>query len=76
MEVAKVFTNGGSQAVRLPKNCRFDDTEVIANKIGEVVVLIPKDNFWSSAKQGIDMFTDDYLSDEVDDLPLQKRLGL
>ena len=50
MEVAKVFTNGGSQAVRLPKNCRFDDTEVIANKIGEVVVLIPKDNFWSSAK--------------------------
>ena len=29
METAKVFANGGSQAIRLPKNCRFDQDELI-----------------------------------------------
>ena len=28
MEIAKLFSNGGSQAVRLPKNCRFNEDEV------------------------------------------------
>ena len=27
METAKLFTNGGSQAVRLPKSCRFEKNE-------------------------------------------------
>lgn len=31
MEVAKIFSNGGSQAVRLPKNCRFDQDEVLVS---------------------------------------------
>ena len=31
MEVAKVFSNGGSQAVRLPKTCRFDEDEILVN---------------------------------------------
>ena len=42
MEVAKVFMNGGSQAVRLPKTCRFDNDEVLVNRIGDVVMLMPK----------------------------------
>ena len=42
MNIAKVFTNGGNQAVRLPKNYRFEDNEVLVNKIGNIVLLIPK----------------------------------
>ncbi len=32
MEYAKIFSNGGSQAVRLPKSCRFDQDEVLVNR--------------------------------------------
>lgn len=34
MMTAKVFENGRSQAVRLPKECRFNTDEVAVNKIG------------------------------------------
>lgn len=39
---AKIFNNGNSQAVRLPKECRFDDAEVIVKKVGDAVTLLPK----------------------------------
>lgn len=41
---AKVFENGRSQAVRLPKEYRFSDDEVSVNKIGDIVILMPKNN--------------------------------
>ena len=41
MKTAKIFQNGQSQAVRLPKEFRFDDKEVFIKKIGHVVCLIP-----------------------------------
>ena len=44
-ERAKLFKNGGSQAVRLPKACRFpeDQQEVVVRKVGRRVVLEPVD---------------------------------
>ena len=46
---AKIFRNGGSQAVRLPKECRFiDQREVLARKEGRRVILEPVDE-WSDA---------------------------
>ena len=74
MEVAKVFSNGGSQAVRLPKNCRFNQDEVLVNRIGSVVILMPKDDPWAPMMQSLDMFTEDFLADGVDDLPVQERI--
>ncbi|MGC4089959.1 MAG: hypothetical protein QM756_19140 [Polyangiaceae bacterium] len=46
-ERAKLFRNGGSQAVRLPKGCRFpdDQREVVVRKIGQRVVLEPVDTW-------------------------------
>ncbi len=73
METAKIFTNGGSQAVRLPKNCRFDTTEVLVNHIGGIVMLIPKDNRWQSMLASLDVFTDDFLSGDMESLPLEER---
>jgi antitoxin VapB len=45
---AKIFQNGGSQAVRLPKTCRFPNgqREVIARRVGKKVILEPADE-WS-----------------------------
>ena len=42
MQTARVFNNGNSQAVRLPKEFRFNDDEVIIKKVGGAVLLIPK----------------------------------
>ena len=36
---AKLFINGGSQAVRLPKEFRFEGTEVHVRRVGDEVVL-------------------------------------
>ncbi|MBO4458896.1 MAG: AbrB/MazE/SpoVT family DNA-binding domain-containing protein [Butyrivibrio sp.] len=63
MMTAKVFENGRSQAVRLPKDCRFSSNEVMVNKIGDIVLLLPPDNTWDSFMQAIDMFSDDFMSE-------------
>ncbi|MCI8586740.1 MAG: AbrB/MazE/SpoVT family DNA-binding domain-containing protein [Lachnospiraceae bacterium] len=41
MMTAKLFENGRSQTVRLPKEYRFHGEEVSINKIGDVVILRP-----------------------------------
>ena len=73
METAKVFVNGGSQAVRLPKECRFKDDEVMVNRIGNIVMLLPKDDPWASMMAGLAMFTDDFMIERPDDTQPQER---
>lgn len=73
METAKVFVNGGSQAVRLPKECRFKDDEVMVNRIGNIVMLLPKDDPWTSVMSGLAMFTDDFMIERPDDTLPQER---
>jgi len=38
---AKLFKNGSSQAVRLPKECRFAGDEVVVKRFGDMVILVP-----------------------------------
>lgn len=38
---AKLFSHGGSQAVRLPKAFRFEGTEVTVRRDGDAVILEP-----------------------------------
>ena len=76
METARVFANGGSQAVRLPKNCRFDDDEIMVNRIGNIVILMPKDDPWAPMMKSLDYFTEDFMIESFDDFPVQERDGL
>jgi antitoxin VapB len=46
MDTAKIFINGQSQAVRLPKDYRFASDEVGITKVGDIVLLFPKDTVW------------------------------
>jgi len=46
MKTAKLFANGQSQAVRLPKDYRFSGDEVGIMKVGEVVMLYPTGGKW------------------------------
>lgn len=62
MQTAKLFINGRSQAVRLPKNFNFSGNDIYIKKIGRLVVLIPKDDPWSSFINSLDQFTDDFMN--------------
>jgi antitoxin VapB len=62
MQSAKLFANGNSQAVRLPKDCRFTGDEVYAQRIGEAVLLFPKERVWETFLEGINGFTEDYFT--------------
>lgn len=61
MKVAKIFENGRSQAVRLPKEYRFNAKEVNVNKMGDAIILFPADSKWNSLLESLDLFTDDFM---------------
>ena len=73
MTTAKLFENGRSQAVRLPKEFRFNGDEVIINKIGNVVLLMPKDDEWAGFVAGLSLFTDDFMCNGREDIDHQER---
>lgn len=72
METAKIFENGRSQAVRLPKKFRFNTDEVIVQQLGDAVILVPKEAMWQTFLTGLDGFTDD-IFDEGRDQGNQKE---
>ena len=72
MNTAKIFTNGRSQAIRLPKEYRFKDDEVYINKIDDIVVIMPKNKKMSSLMNVINKFTDDFM-DERNQPAVQAR---
>ena len=63
MMTAKLFENGRSQAVRLPKEYRFEGDEVSINKVGDIVILMPKENKWSGLLNSLELFSDDFMAD-------------
>ncbi|MCG2722347.1 MAG: antitoxin [Thermodesulfovibrionales bacterium] len=75
MRTAKLFRNGQSQAVRLPKEFRFKEDHVFIKKAGNVVLLIPANKSWESLFNSLDKFSDDFMSDRKQ-LRNQKREAL
>ena len=63
METTRVFTNGRSQAVRIPREYRFDVDEVYINKVGETVMLTPKAALASAFDAGAAMLSEDFLAE-------------
>ena len=62
MRTAKLFKNGDSQAVRLPKEFRFTGDEVLIKRIGSAVVLLPKAKSWDTLVQSLDKFPEDFMT--------------
>lgn len=65
MKTARLFLNGRSQAVRLPKECQFSGTDVYIKKIHGIVMLIPKDDPWASLVSSLDDFTEDFMKTRI-----------
>ena len=74
---AKLFQNGQSQAVRLPKEFRFEgESEVEISRLGDFVLLSPhKTSRWQAMFEAVNEFSDDF---ELvrEDLPQQARAEL
>jgi len=61
MKTAKLFKNGDSQAVRLPKEFRFEGTEVLIKRVGSAVVLLPRARSWNTLVDSLAKFPSDFL---------------
>lgn len=57
---AKLFMSGRSQAVRLPKELRFEGREVIAKRFGNGVLLLPADAPWETMREALEEFEPDF----------------
>ncbi|MBW0435471.1 AbrB/MazE/SpoVT family DNA-binding domain-containing protein [Leptospira yasudae] len=73
MNKAKIFKNGDSQAIRLPKDYRFKGKEVYIRKDGDNVILTPVDDvvdrFWNT----VNNFSEDLIIDRNQPSEYDKR---
>ena len=76
MEIAKIFENGRSQAVRLPKRFRFEGEEVYIQKMGDIVLLVPKEKAWETFLEGLSGFSEDFFAEGREQSEPQNREDL
>lgn len=74
MQTAKLFQNGKSQAVRLPKEFRFIGDHVYMKRMGNAVILLPYGAPWQSLVDSLALFSDDFMQDRAQP-SLQEREG-
>ena len=63
MKTAKLFKNGESQAVRLPREFRFTGEEVFIKRMGTAVVLLPKSKSWDTLLASLSKFSTDFMEE-------------
>jgi antitoxin VapB len=76
VKTAKLFKNGESQAVRLPKEFRFSGDEVFIKRIGSAVILLPKAKSWDRLIDSLAKFPDDFMTDREQPSAPDRREGL
>ncbi len=65
MKTAKLFKNGGSQAVRLPAEFKFENDEVYVKKMSYGVLIIPKsDSPWKLWREAIEKYDFPFMEEE------------
>jgi antitoxin VapB len=70
---ARLFRNGRSQAVRLPKEFRFEGDFVYVKKSGNAVVLLPARGAWDPLIRSLDAFSADFLSERGQPPPQERE---
>ena len=72
MQTAKVFQNGRSQAIRLPKDFRVEGDEVYLKKTAEGFLVITKDP-WEIFFEGVNELSDGFMAEGRRQPPLEQR---
>ncbi|MDX9715671.1 MAG: type II toxin-antitoxin system VapB family antitoxin [Dissulfurispiraceae bacterium] len=75
MITSKVFTSGNSQAVRLPKQYQVKDSELFIQKIGDLILLFPKNKPWTAFEESLNEFPADFFAEGRQQPKIQKRKG-
>lgn len=73
METAKVFETGSGQSVCLPAQYRFQVDEVLVRRLGDAMLLVPKDSLWQTFLDGLNGFTEDIFEAGRDQGEQQER---
>jgi len=73
MQTARLFANGRSQAVRLPKEYRFVGENVYIQRLGEAIILFPVDKEWEVFLHGLNSFSDGFMAEGRSQGKDQKR---
>ncbi len=73
MDTVRLFKSGSSQAVRLPKKFRFEGEEVFIKKVGEAVVLLPREDSWRTLYESLDAFSEDFMAERNQPSGRQER---
>jgi antitoxin VapB len=76
MNTARVFRTGRSQAVRLPKEFRFAEDELLINRVGDVVVLFPRRKGWEILAKSLASFTKDFMAERRPPAKADRRRAL
>ena len=76
MDTAKIFENGRSQAVRRPQKYRFNADEVVIQRLGDAVLLVPKESLWNTFMDGVNSFTEDIFENGRDQGGQEERDSL
>ncbi len=73
MQTAKIFQNGRSQAIRLPKAFRLSGTEVKISRDGNRIILEPLEQSWDDWLLAIEQFSDDFMAQGREQPAVQER---
>ena len=73
MVTTKIFNNGNSQAIRIPKEYRLEDNEVFISKVGSALVIYQPNDRLAVLMESLHEFTDDFLKDGRPTELLQKK---
>jgi antitoxin VapB len=77
MDTAKLFLNGRTQALRLPKAYRFEGKEVYIKKISQGILLIPKDKtVWGIWEKNLKKYGKPFMTNRNQPDYEQERPGL
>jgi antitoxin VapB len=76
VKTARLFKNGDSQAVRLPKEFRFEGTEVLIKRVGSAVVLLPRAKSWDTLEASLAKFPADFMSEREQPEAAESRESL
>jgi len=73
MKVAKLFMNGRSQAVRLPREFQFKGKRVFVKRAGNVVLLIPEQGSWQVLLDSLGQFSSDFMQEREQPARAEER---
>jgi antitoxin VapB len=73
MDTARLFQSGRSQAVRLPKDYRFQGSEVAVKHFGNGVLLLPIDDPWQTLEDGLAAFEQGFVLEREQPDPQQRE---